>query len=261
MKTRCSGGIGSLVELLQGKLSSGVMQVVTSSEAGLFPKPKEINLSCSCPDSAYMCKHVAAVLYGVGTRLDEQPDLLFKLRQVDHLELIAEAGINLGAADSGETTIAAGDLADVFGIEIDTPEPQIQTNAAEPAKRTPARKSRATAAVKPNKPGRPAVRTAEKTKPEAPAKPGRPITKNHRTRSQASDREEEPPSKPRKNLTTDYTDDTDREESDELALSVEKNLTTDRGESDQLALSVGKNSTTDFTDDTDKNQQRLSVGS
>ncbi len=116
VKTRCGGGIGSLVELLQGKLSSSVMQVVTSREGGLFPKPKEIELSCSCPDWADMCKHVAAVLYGVGTRLDEQPDLLFKLRQVDHMELISEAGNTLDGAvtgaGAGEATIAAGDLAE-----------------------------------------------------------------------------------------------------------------------------------------------------
>jgi uncharacterized Zn finger protein len=208
VKTRCAGGIGSLVELLQGKLSSSVMQVVTSSDGGLFPKPKEIELSCSCPDGAYMCKHVAAVLYGVGTRLDEQPDLLFKLRQVDHLELIVEAGNALGTADarpgSGETTIAAGDLADVFGIEIDAPQPPIQVQTTDPTVKPSARKARpAATAVKVNKPGR----TSEKTKPEPSGKSGRPPRKS---RGYAADGSDVPGATAEKNSTTDYTDFTDK---------------------------------------------------
>jgi uncharacterized Zn finger protein len=64
----CSGGIDSLVELLQGRFSKGVMERICRQGAGLFPKPSEIRFSCSCPDSASMCKHVAAVMYGVGAR-------------------------------------------------------------------------------------------------------------------------------------------------------------------------------------------------
>ena len=82
----CAGGIDSLVELLQGRFSKGVMERLCRQDNGLFPKPSEIRFSCSCPDSASMCKHVAAVLYGVGSRLDEQPELLFRLRAVDHSE-------------------------------------------------------------------------------------------------------------------------------------------------------------------------------
>jgi uncharacterized Zn finger protein len=120
IKSRCAGQIGSLVELLQGKLSQGVMEVVTARKEGLFPSPAEIKLGCSCPDWASMCKHVAAALYGVGARLDEQPELLFVLRKVDHLELIEEAVPQTVASSgtSGKKTLAAGDLAGVFGIEL-----------------------------------------------------------------------------------------------------------------------------------------------
>src|SRR5262249_24314396 len=38
IKSRCAGQIGSLVELLQGKLSKNVIEVVTAKEGGLFPK-------------------------------------------------------------------------------------------------------------------------------------------------------------------------------------------------------------------------------
>ncbi len=122
VKKSCSGQIGSLLELLQGKLSSRVMSVVTDRGNGLFPLPGEITLKCSCPDLAAMCKHVAAVLYGAGARLDEKPELLFLLRGVDHEELI-ESGATIAVSASGEgrggrRRIAHEDLADVFGIEM-----------------------------------------------------------------------------------------------------------------------------------------------
>ena len=79
----CSGAIDSLVELLQGRFSKGVMTRLCEQKTGLFPSPKEILFTCSCPDWASMCKHVAAVLYGIGARLDHQPELLFALRKVD----------------------------------------------------------------------------------------------------------------------------------------------------------------------------------
>src|SRR5882762_8475682 len=88
----CAGAIDSLIELLQGRLSTGVMERICLRNTGLFPSPKEIKLSCSCPDWAEMCKHVAAVLYGIGARLDQQPELLFRLHGVDEQELIAGAG-------------------------------------------------------------------------------------------------------------------------------------------------------------------------
>src|SRR6185295_210792 len=91
----CSGAIDSLVELLQGHFSTGVMTRLCDQKTGLFPSPKEIRFTCSCPDWASMCKHVAAVLYGIGARLDHQPELLFTLRKVDQQDLIAKAGSDL----------------------------------------------------------------------------------------------------------------------------------------------------------------------
>jgi len=94
----CAGAIDSLIELLQGRFSKGVMERVCRQKTGLFPSPEEIQLSCSCPDWAEMCKHVAAVLYGIGARLDQQPDLIFRLHNVDEKELIAGAGTALPQA-------------------------------------------------------------------------------------------------------------------------------------------------------------------
>ena len=121
LKRRCAGQIGSLLELLQGRLSERVMAEVSDPERGLFPHPEQIRLACSCPDWAVMCKHVAAVLYGVGARLDEQPELLFVLRGVDHQELIdVDAGMAVATAAPAEggRRLAEEDLGDIFGIEL-----------------------------------------------------------------------------------------------------------------------------------------------
>jgi uncharacterized Zn finger protein len=88
---------------------------------GLFPAPKEIKLSCSCPDWADMCKHVAAVLYGVGARLDEKPALLFQLRGVDENQLLANAGQELSlkkAVPATTKVLHDGDVAALFGLEM-----------------------------------------------------------------------------------------------------------------------------------------------
>ena len=122
IKGRCSGQIGSLLELLQGKLSDHVMEVVTDRKEGLFPLPGEMEFACSCPDWANMCKHVAAVLYGVGARLDSKPELLFTLRGVDHEELIvadAEKAVAAATSRGKSKRLAVDDIGPVFGIEID----------------------------------------------------------------------------------------------------------------------------------------------
>ncbi len=120
IKGQCAGQIDSLVELLQGSLSKGVMEIVTRKGAGLFPAPREISLDCSCPDWATMCKHVAATLYGVGARLDHQPERLFTLRGVDPAEML-EAAIDrpLTASRSRRGRVLdPGELSSVFGVDI-----------------------------------------------------------------------------------------------------------------------------------------------
>jgi uncharacterized Zn finger protein len=117
----CSGAIDSLVELLQGRFSKGVMERICRQNTGLFPSPREIRLSCSCPDWAGMCKHVAAVLYGIGARFDEHPELLFRLHEVNEQDLIAKAGKALPLAREGPApskVLASEGLADIFGLEL-----------------------------------------------------------------------------------------------------------------------------------------------
>lgn len=117
----CSGGIDSLVELLQGRFSKGVMERICRQGTGLFPKPSEIRFSCSCPDYASMCKHVAAVLYGVGARLDAKPELLFRLRAVNENDLVANIGAVLPMSKRGPAAgkvLETDDMAALFGLDM-----------------------------------------------------------------------------------------------------------------------------------------------
>jgi uncharacterized Zn finger protein len=121
IKRQCAGQIDSLVELLKGSISKGVMEIVTRKGEGLFPSPKEISLSCSCPDWASMCKHVAATLYGVGARLDHAPEMLFTLRGVDPAEMV-EAAIEQPSKaykPRAGRTLVSEDLSSVFDVDIE----------------------------------------------------------------------------------------------------------------------------------------------
>lgn len=119
----CSGKIDSLVELLKGKFSKSVMEIIARKEQGLFPCPNEIKMNCSCPDYADVCKHIAAVFYGIGVRFDINPELLFTLRQVDHNELIVTDGaveaLLKRDSEQPKKTFTGGELSDLFGIEVD----------------------------------------------------------------------------------------------------------------------------------------------
>src|SRR2546427_4182813 len=141
--TRCTGRIGSLVGLLRGELSADVLAVLTDARDGLFPEPREMTLDCSCPDSASVCKHVAAVLYGVGIRLDARPELFFLLRQVDQAELLSSAT----TATVSRARLAVGKriadhrLSAVFGIELEDVPPVRAGRTSRRGQRRPSRVS------------------------------------------------------------------------------------------------------------------------
>lgn len=158
IQKRCSGQIGSMIELLQGSLSNEVMAVVSDPVHGLFPEPEEIDMSCSCPDWAVMCKHVAAVLYGVGNRLDTRPELLFRLRDVDAEALIATEFVLPGADGVTGDALADDQLHGIFGLDMDMGD-IAGPSPPPPAERRQSRKQRNTGS-------RPRVRRApEKTQP------------------------------------------------------------------------------------------------
>ena len=148
IRNDCAGSIDSLVELLQGRLSAAVMERVCRQKTGLFPAPGEIKLACSCPDWASMCKHVAAVLYGIGARLDERPELMFKLRAVDERQLIAAAaqGRTLGKTMPPNAKVLDGDdLTALFGLEMEqdrkkVPPPTVNKTNRPPPRKKPAKR-------------------------------------------------------------------------------------------------------------------------
>jgi uncharacterized Zn finger protein len=144
LKKNCSGKITSLIGLLQGKLPAPVMEAVTRQKTGLFPEPADISFDCSCPDYAGICKHVAAAVYGVGTRLDHQPELLFLLRGVDHLELIsgAEAAV-AGQTGGNNDGIVFEDISGIFGIDLDHVPSRASTAKSPPKKKVAAKKTAA----------------------------------------------------------------------------------------------------------------------
>lgn len=176
--TDCSGAIDSLVELLQGRFSKGVMARLCEEKAGLFPSPKDIVFTCSCPDWASMCKHVAAVLYGIGARLDHQPQLLFTLRNVDQQDLIAKAGFDLskkGKRPASAKVLAHDDLSEMFGIEMAPAIPPKRATFGEAASKRSTRvnadgSSRPADATRPAIPKAPAVQRRKKTQRLTPAK-------------------------------------------------------------------------------------------
>ena len=139
----CSGGIDSLVELLQGRFSKGVMERICRQDTGLFPRPSEIRFACSCLDHASMCKHVAAVLYGVGARLDQSPELLFRLRAVDETELLSDletALPTMSTEPDAAKTLAGDDLAALFGLDMAESETLTALPPADLAAAAPRRK-------------------------------------------------------------------------------------------------------------------------
>jgi uncharacterized Zn finger protein len=173
IKSRSTGQIDSLVELLQGKFSDAVMRVITDRDTGLFPAPSQIKKSCSCPDSAGLCKHLAAALYGIGARLDEKPELLFVLRGVDHLELLDSAPSGtVATVATGSADIDSSDLADVFGIEIAAPDKTPKAAAKPRAPKKPAAKKPPAKKVAAKKP------PAKKEPPKKRASKSPPATKN-----------------------------------------------------------------------------------
>jgi uncharacterized Zn finger protein len=173
-----AGAIESVVELLQGRFARGVMERLCHPQTGIFPAPREIRFSCTCPDWASMCKHVAAALYGVGARLDQAPELFFALRQVDEKDLIAEAGHALALPRAGPApnkVLASDGLSELFGLELGPAAPK-------PRPRTRTRKSTGKSARAGRKKAKPssspaASRATRRTKRRSPvdrkSSPGR----------------------------------------------------------------------------------------
>lgn len=185
VRSACSGKIASLIDLLRGRLDQGVMEVVSDRKEGLFPLPGEMKFDCNCPDWASMCKHVAAVLYGVGARLDHAPEMLFMLRGVNHEELVdvSAALEDTTRKGSSRRRIAATGIADVFGIDLaETNKVNDEVSSVPPRKSISGTTSKSTA-VRPKpsarsikNPTKRATRTGKKKDPSPQSPFPEPIT-------------------------------------------------------------------------------------
>ncbi|MBM3191841.1 MAG: hypothetical protein FJZ63_04235, partial [Chlamydiae bacterium] len=114
----CAGKIDSLVELLQGKFSKAIMSILVDPKAGFFPSSSDLTFTCSCPDHAGLCKHIAAAFYGIGAAIDTKPEWLFKLRHVDHLQLLAVATSTEKLFAQATPSSSDEELTAIFDIEL-----------------------------------------------------------------------------------------------------------------------------------------------
>ncbi|RWX52055.1 hypothetical protein VU01_10458 [Candidatus Electrothrix marina] len=178
VRKECQAQLSSLPDLLAGKFPKALQETFMRQGEGLFPTPEEISFDCSCPDWASMCKHVAASLYGVGARLDEDPALFFTLRQVNMDDLITQAvqdktaSILKGGAESKGNVIADDQLEDLFGISMDAFDPgkELKKKAKKTAKKPGPTKKRSAAAGKKKAPAakKPRKKAAEEKSTEVP---------------------------------------------------------------------------------------------
>jgi uncharacterized Zn finger protein len=119
--------LDSMQSLLSGEFPSDLKEVFLAKGTGLFPSPSEIEFSCSCPDWASMCKHVAAALYGAAVRLDDQPELFFLLRGIQISNFVGEVVQHetkklLESAQAKSERVLAADeeqLTELFGIILE----------------------------------------------------------------------------------------------------------------------------------------------
>lgn len=186
VKDFCKGKLDSMQELLMGKFPKTLDELFTSHGKGLFPSPKEIKFDCSCPDWASMCKHIAATLYGVGARLDDDPNLFFLLRKIEIGDLISETvkdkteELLTRAKRKSSRIIEDQDLSSVFGIEMDTtPDTKVKTKVKAKMKGKDVVQKKAGVATKTGKAGtkKPAKKSISTGKKKAALKPAKKTAK------------------------------------------------------------------------------------
>ncbi len=176
IKTAAAGKLDSLQQLLAGKFPKDLGTIFTEKDKGLFPSPNEITFSCSCPDWASMCKHVAATLYGIGARLDHDPGLFFTLRNVAVADLVSQT-IHDQAEEllkptkrKSERIMETADLSAVFGIDLADTTVEAKEDHAKPEKKPLRAKTQKAPAAQAK---RKAQRVAAKAKPAPKSKPVR----------------------------------------------------------------------------------------
>lgn len=88
--------------LLGGELPPDVEDVFEAAGASLLPTSDDVEMSCSCPDWANPCKHIAAVYYLLAESFDRDPFHTFTLRgrtREQVMEALRERRVTATSAD------------------------------------------------------------------------------------------------------------------------------------------------------------------
>ncbi|MDH4163602.1 MAG: hypothetical protein OEW15_13070 [Nitrospirota bacterium] len=184
--TSCSGMLESVSELVSGKFPKELGELFLQRGAGLFPSPKEIDFTCSCPDWASMCKHVAAALYGVGARLDEDATLLFTLRGVDMADLVGKTVSSKAdnllemASKKSSRVIQDADLSALFGIDLSAGEKQAAIPGEYKRKKQAVRKKSVKANKLRSNPEKMKAKSPKSVRSGTAVKPGTPAKKRRK---------------------------------------------------------------------------------
>ncbi len=93
----------NLIELLEGFLPEDIITIFDENGYSLFLNAsKGLNATCSCPDTAIPCKHIAAVILYIARVLDYNPFLLLELRGKSKSEILNELSLGQGVKSKNE---------------------------------------------------------------------------------------------------------------------------------------------------------------
>ena len=88
-----------IASLMDGELPHGIADLCRELDIELFPRSwRSMQLSCSCPDAARVCKHLAAVFYVMADRIDIDPFFIFRFRGLDLKAEMRKCGIDVDRA-------------------------------------------------------------------------------------------------------------------------------------------------------------------
>src|ERR1019366_3484310 len=112
----------TLAKLLAGEMPHDIEEVLAACKLTLLPGSyDELRATCTCPDAANPCKHLAAVYYILAERFDEDPFTLFPWRGMTREELLEQLRAGRARATgkqpalAGVTTDAAAAAGEAVG--------------------------------------------------------------------------------------------------------------------------------------------------
>ena len=106
-----------LSRLLNRDLPEELHELCNKKGINLFPRSwRDIEGSCSCPDFAKPCKHMAAVLYKIANEIDQNPFLVFQLHDFDLFKELEDVGYT-AEKHKEIPVLSTKDLSQTFSFE------------------------------------------------------------------------------------------------------------------------------------------------